>query len=104
VLTCRIGNGAAVEVIGTVVKSQGKKQACEIQVKSIQLVGDCDATSYPLQKKRHRYGLVLHVVRNDGLTRKYCDYTCSLEYLRSISHLRARTNTIGAGTIRASLI
>mmetsp|Transcript_22122 Transcript_22122/g.37460 ORF Transcript_22122/g.37460 Transcript_22122/m.37460 type:complete len:536 (-) Transcript_22122:280-1887(-) len=69
----KMGNGAAVEVIGTVVASQGKKQKCELQIQSIQLVGDCDAASYPLQKKRH-----------------------SLEYLRTISHLRARTNTIGA--------
>jgi asparaginyl-tRNA synthetase len=43
-----------VEVMGRVLSSQGKKQSLELQVVSLKLIGDCDASSYPLQKKRHR--------------------------------------------------
>jgi len=65
--------GAAIEVRGVLVKSQGKGQSFEIQAKQFLLVGGCDAETYPLQKKQH-----------------------SFEFLRTISHLRPRTNTIGA--------
>lgn len=73
--------GAAVEIRGTVERSQGKGQAVEIKAVSLRLVGDCPPESYPLQKKRH-----------------------SQEFLRSIAHLRARTNTISAvARVRSSL-
>lgn len=65
--------GSSVVVHGTVVESVGNKQAVEIQASNVELIGSCDAESYPLQKKRH-----------------------SFEFLRSIAHLRPRTNTIGA--------
>jgi asparaginyl-tRNA synthetase len=68
----RIGTGASISAVGTVVRSKGKGQLYEIQATEIEVIGECDDT-YPLQKKRH-----------------------SLEFLRSIAHLRARTNTIGA--------
>jgi hypothetical protein len=68
----RIGTGAAIAATGTVVRSKGKGQLYEIQATEMEVIGECDDT-YPLQKKRH-----------------------SLEFLRSIAHLRARTNTIGA--------
>lgn len=64
--------GAAVEVIGTVVKSPGKGQSFEIKASQISLVADCDE-DFPLQKKRH-----------------------SFEFLRDIAHLRPRTNTFQA--------
>lgn len=67
--------GAAIAVHGKVVESPGGKQAVEIQANSIEIIGGCDAEKYPLQKKRH-----------------------SFEFLRTIAHLRPRTNTLGAVT------
>lgn len=76
----RIGTGASIAATGTVVRSKGKGQLYEVQASSIEVIGECDE-SYPLQKKRH-----------------------SLEFLRSIAHLRARTNTIGAiSRVRSAL-
>jgi asparaginyl-tRNA synthetase len=73
--------GAAVEVVGTVVASLGKGQKYEIKASQLKLVGDCPTDSYPLQKKRH-----------------------SQEFLRSIAHLRPRTNTISAvARVRSAL-
>ncbi len=54
------------------VPSPGKGQNIELKAAEITLYGDCPA-DYPLQKKRH-----------------------SFEFLRTIAHLRARTNTLGA--------
>lgn len=68
-----LSTGAAVIVEGVVVASPGAKQAIEIKASSIQVCGTCDPETYVLQKKRH-----------------------SLEFLRSIAHLRPRTNVIGA--------
>ncbi|MFZ9736510.1 MAG: asparagine--tRNA ligase [Prochlorotrichaceae cyanobacterium] len=65
--------GCAVRIEGTLVPSPGKGQSVELQAAVVELVGTCDADTYPLQKKRH-----------------------SLEFLRTIAHLRPRTNTIGA--------
>lgn len=70
-----LATGAAVCVHGTVVESPGAKQPIEIQASKIDLIGTCDPETYPLQKKRH-----------------------SFEFLRSIAHLRPRTNTLGAVT------
>jgi asparaginyl-tRNA synthetase len=67
-----IRTGCAVTAVGTVVESPGKGQRFELHASEIELVGGVD-DDYPLQKKRH-----------------------SFEYLRTIAHLRPRTNTIGA--------
>ena len=67
----RMTTGASVRVIGRLVESPGK-QRWEIQATSVALVG-ISPESYPLQKKGH-----------------------SPEFLRSIAHLRARTNLFGA--------
>jgi asparaginyl-tRNA synthetase len=70
-----------VRASGQLVESVGSKQAVELKASSIELVGDCDAEAYPLQKKRH-----------------------TLEFLRGIAHLRPRTNTIGAvARVRSAL-
>lgn len=69
-LKSRLGGGAAVRVHGTWVASRGGKQSVEILADKVEIVGDCDPTSYPLQKKR-----------------------TSFEHLRTIAHLRSRTNT-----------
>jgi asparaginyl-tRNA synthetase len=64
--------GASVRVEGKLIASQGAGQAWEVQAASVMLVGPADE-SYPLQKKGH-----------------------TLEFLRSIGHLRARSNLFGA--------
>jgi asparaginyl-tRNA synthetase len=69
----RISTGASVAVEGLLVPSPGKGQNIELQAKSITLYGEADAETYPLQKKRH-----------------------SFEFLRTLGHLRSRTNTLGA--------
>ena len=68
----RIGVGAALRVVGTLVLTPGAKQPFEIKADEIEVVGACPP-EYPLQKKRH-----------------------SFEYLRTIAHLRPRTNTFSA--------
>lgn len=69
----KLGVGAAVEVEGELVESPGKGQRVELKAATLTIHGDAPVESYPLQKKGH-----------------------SLEFLRSIAHLRARTNTFGA--------
>ena len=69
----RITTGAAVSVKGILIESQGKGQAVEIQVSSIEILGDSNPEEYPIQPKKH-----------------------SFEFLRENAHLRARTNTFSA--------
>ena len=69
----KITTGASIAVKGELVASQGSGQAVEIQAKEIELYGECDPMRFPIQKK---------------------DIT--LEYLRSVAHMRLRTNTFGA--------
>lgn len=73
-LVKRITNGAAISVEGQLVVSQGKGQVVELLASQIEIFGDCDGGEYPLQLKNRP----------------------SLEYLRTIAHLRFRTNTFGA--------
>ena len=68
----RLDTGCAVVVEGVLVPSQGKGQALELRASRLEVVGWADA-DYPLQKKRHGF-----------------------EFLRTIAHLRPRTNTLGA--------
>lgn len=68
----KLNVGAAIIVKGTLVATPQAKQPFEIQAEEITVEGD-SAADYPLQKKRH-----------------------SMEYLRTISHLRPRTNTFQA--------
>lgn len=72
-LLMKITTGACIGVEGMLVASQGSGQAVEIQAAEIELYGECDPMRYPIQKK---------------------DIT--LEYLRSVAHMRLRTNTFGA--------
>ena len=69
----RISTGACLKAVGTLVASQGKGQSLEIQADEIEIYGEADPATYPLQKKGH-----------------------SLEFLRDIAHLRPRTNTFSA--------
>ncbi len=68
----KLNIGAAVVVTGTLVATPNAKQPFEIQAQEVMIEG-MSTPDYPLQKKRH-----------------------SLEYLRTISHLRPRTNTFQA--------
>ena len=67
-----LGTGCALEVLGDLVESPGKGQRYEVHARRVSLIGGVEE-GYPLQKKRH-----------------------SFEFLRTIAHLRPRTNTIGA--------
>jgi asparaginyl-tRNA synthetase len=67
-----LGTGAALEVEGELVASPAQGQRVELRAERVAVIGPAPA-DYPLQKKRH-----------------------SFEYLRTIAHLRPRTNTIGA--------
>ena len=65
--------GASITATGILVKSPGKGQSLELKASRIVTLGACNPEKYPLQKKRH-----------------------SFEFLRTIAHLRPRTNTQGA--------
>jgi asparaginyl-tRNA synthetase len=69
---CRIGAGSGIYVRGVVILTPDAKQPFEINAREITVEGDCPP-DYPLQKKRH-----------------------TNEYLRTIAHLRPRTNTYSA--------
>jgi asparaginyl-tRNA synthetase len=69
----RLSPGCSVSVTGEVKASPGKGQATEIHATAVTVHGVADTETYPLQKKGH-----------------------SLEFLRTIAHLRPRTNTFGA--------
>ena len=69
----RITTGACIGVTGELVESLGSGQAVEIHAKNIEIFGECDPMRYPLQKK-----------------------DTSFEYLRTVAHMRPRTNTFGA--------
>jgi asparaginyl-tRNA synthetase len=68
-----ISTGAAIEVKGVLVESQGKGQTVEIQVAEIIILGASNPDEYPIQPKKH-----------------------SMEFLRENAHLRIRTNTFSA--------
>ena len=68
----KLTTGCCVRVAGRLVESPGKGQRYEIQAARVEVVGHAD-DDYPLQKKRH-----------------------SFEFLRTLGHLRMRTNTFGA--------
>ncbi|WP_111307715.1 asparagine--tRNA ligase [Confluentibacter sediminis] len=69
----RITTGAAIHIKGDLVESLGKGQSVEINVKHIEILGDSDPETYPIQPKKH-----------------------SFEFLRENAHLRTRTNTFSA--------
>src|SRR5690606_1628649 len=69
----RITTGAAIHIKGELIESLGKGQSVEINVTSIEILGDSDAETYPIQLKKH-----------------------SFEFLREHANLLTRTNTFGA--------
>ncbi|HEY4109207.1 asparagine--tRNA ligase [Puia sp.] len=70
----KITPGASLKASGRLVASLGKGQAVEVKASSIEVLGECNPDTYPLQLKNRP----------------------SLEYLREIAHLRFRTQTFGA--------
>ena len=71
-ITKQLNTGTAIGVKGELVLTPEMQQPFEIRAREIEILGECDG-DYPLQKKRH-----------------------SLEYLRTIQHLRPRTNMFQA--------
>lgn len=69
----KITTGASLCVKGKLVESVGSGQAVEVLAEEMEVYGECDPMRYPLQKK-----------------------DTSLEFLRTVAHLRLRTNTFGA--------
>jgi asparaginyl-tRNA synthetase len=69
----RLQTGCSIRVTGMLSPSPGKGQSVELKAEEIEVFGWADPEQYPLQKKRH-----------------------SFEFLRTIAHLRPRTNTFGA--------
>ena len=69
----KISTGACIAVRGRLVESIGGGQRVEIKASEIEVYGTCDPMRYPLQKK-----------------------DTSMEYLRTVAHMRPRTNTFGA--------
>jgi asparaginyl-tRNA synthetase len=67
--------GSSVTVTGTVKASPAKGQATEVQAASVTVHGGADPATYPMQKKGH-----------------------TMEFLRTVAHLRPRSNTFGAVT------
>jgi asparaginyl-tRNA synthetase len=73
--------GASLVVRGELVQSPAKGQRVELRAKEVTVLGAADAASYPIQPKHHSY-----------------------EFLRTVAHLRARTNTFGAmARVRSTL-
>ncbi|MBR5703034.1 MAG: asparagine--tRNA ligase [Bacteroidales bacterium] len=72
-LLAKVTTGACIAVRGKLVESIGSGQAVEIQAKDLEVLGECDPVRYPLQKK-----------------------DTTFEYLRTVAHMRPRTNTFGA--------
>ena len=68
-----VTTGASLSIEGTLKESPGKGQLIELHASSLTVLGVADPATFPLQKKGH-----------------------SMEFLREIAHLRARTNTFGA--------
>ncbi|UCE93511.1 MAG: asparagine--tRNA ligase [Flavobacteriaceae bacterium] len=69
----QVSTGAALDIKGILVESQGKGQTVEIQVSEIAILGGSNPEEYPIQPKKH-----------------------SMEFLRENAHLRIRTNTFSA--------
>jgi len=77
----KLHTGCSLRVTGTLKKSPAKGQTVELHTNYLEVYGWADPETYPLQKKRH-----------------------SFEFLRTIAHLRPRTNSLGAiARIRSSL-
>ncbi|OZJ04836.1 hypothetical protein BZG36_02327 [Bifiguratus adelaidae] len=72
----RLTTGACVRLTGSLQKSPGKGQSTELQVEQVQILGECDPETYPMQKKHQ-----------------------SVEFLRENMHLRTRAN-VGAAMMR----
>lgn len=69
----RITIGACLKITGEVIPSMGKGQKVELKATTVEILGDSNAETFPIQPKKH-----------------------SLEFLREVAHMRFRTNTFGA--------
>jgi len=71
----QLSTGCSVSATGIIVESPGAGQSLEMKASAVILIGKCDPETYLMQKKKHTF-----------------------EFLRTIAHLRPRTNTFGAVT------
>eukprot|EP00913_Durusdinium_trenchii_P028417 g26645.t1 len=69
----QVSTGASVEIAGELKESPGKGQRIELHASEVTVLGVADPETFPLSKKRHGF-----------------------DYLRTIAHLRPRSNTFGA--------
>jgi asparaginyl-tRNA synthetase len=69
----RLTTGACIKTTGEVIPSLGKGQKVELKAATIEILGDSDAETFPMQPKKH-----------------------SMEFLRENAHMRFRTNTFGS--------
>jgi asparaginyl-tRNA synthetase len=69
----RITIGACLKITGEVIPSMGRGQKVELKATAVEVLGDSNAETFPIQPKKH-----------------------SLEFLREVAHMRFRTNTFGA--------
>ena len=69
----KLNTGASVRATGLLIESPASGQAVEVTLEGLECLGTCNPEEYPLQKNK-----------------------MSMEYLRDVAHLRARTNTFGA--------
>ena len=69
----KINTGACLEVVGEIVKSQGRGQSIELIANNINILGESDPEKFPIQPKKH-----------------------SFEFLRENAHLRVRTKTLSS--------
>ena len=72
-LLAKVNTGACIAVEGTLVESIGSGQAVEVHANKLEVLGECDPMRFPIQKKN-----------------------TSMENLRTVAHMRMRTNTFGA--------
>ena len=69
----KLSTGASLRAEGILIESPASGQAVEVTLEDLKCLGECNPDEYPLQKNK-----------------------MSMEYLRDVAHLRARTNTFGA--------
>lgn len=74
-IVTHLSTGSSVAISGKVAESPGEQKKLEVHASEVKIIGRCDPETYALQKKHH-----------------------SFEFLRTLAHLRPRTNTLGAVT------
>ena len=82
----RLTTGAAISAVGTLIESQGKGQATEVEVKTLEVLGDADPEVYPIQMKRHTMEFLARrpicvSARAPSMRCSACAMACSLPFM-----------------------